>query len=393
MSTGKRIGLVLSSVPPYSETFFKTQINGLAGNGFRIYLFAAGKQNPDLRCTLIKPYPVFNSYLTRMLSVCVVLPLTFIKVPARVIRLYKYEKESGTTATEIIKRLYLNAHILPYTLDWLHFGFATIALGREEVAQAIGAKMAVSFRGYDLNVYPLKNPGCYKKLWKKVDQVHSISLYLLERGFVLGLSRDKPWIVITPALSFGDDPEQKIRQELQSPLRILTVARLTWIKGLEYGIKAMAILRAMNIPSQYTIIGEGPDQEKLLFEIHDLDLADRVHLVGKLDHSATLAAMTQTDIYIQPSLNEGFCNSIMEAQANGCLCIASDVGGLPENILQNVTGWLVTSRSPEQIAEAVDRILRMTSVERKQVIQNAWRRMREDFGLTSHIEKWVIFYK
>src|SRR5690606_16415229 len=92
-----------------------------------------------------------------------------------IVRYIKLERKEGTRWVLILKKIYLNAYILKQKLDWLHFGFATMALGSETVAKAIGAKMAVSFRGFDIAVYPIKNPGCYKTLWKYVDKLHAIS--------------------------------------------------------------------------------------------------------------------------------------------------------------------------------------------------------------------------
>src|SRR5258706_4870352 len=253
--------------------------------------------------------------------------------------------------------------------------------------------MAVSFRGYDLNVYPLKHPGCYRKLWERVDQVHAISRYLLEKAVALGLSPDKPNMIITPALSLDPDGEMRSKTELHNPVRILTVARLTWIKGLEYGIRAVGILKSMKIPVHYTIIGDGPEYEKLLFDIHDLDLAAEVELVGKLGHTETLQSMAQSDVYIQPSLNEGFCNSVLEAQAVGCLCIASDVGGLPENIVNGKTGLLVEPRNPRALAEAIVSAIQLPLMKRKEFSQNAQKRIVENFGIEFHVEQWVKFYK
>jgi colanic acid/amylovoran biosynthesis glycosyltransferase len=387
-----RIGLVLSSVPPYSETFFTTKINGLTQSGFAVSLFAQGKRNPELRCAWVKPYPQFTSSLARMVMASVVLPFVFARVPGRVVRFWKRERRVATSRVDIAKKLYLNAHILPHALDWLHFGFAAVAIGREELAYAIGARMAVSFRGYDLNVHPLKHPGCYKKLWERVDRVHSISRYLMQKSVALGLSRDKPFQIITPALAIDLQLKVKRDVELHQPVRILTVARLTWIKGLEFGIRAVGILKSMKIPVHYTIIGGGPDYEKLLYEINDLGLAAEVELTGRLSQTETLRIMAQSDIYIQPSLNEGFCNSLLEAQAVGCLCIASDAGALPENILQNETGWLVPSRNPEKLAEVIQRVISMPLPERLQIKGNAGRRIIRDFSIESHRQQWVNFY-
>ncbi len=59
-------------------------------------------------------------------------------------------------------------------------------------------------------------------------------------------------------------------------------------------------------------------------------------------------------IYVQPSLNEGFCNAVLEAQAMGKLTIASNVGGLPENIVDGKTGWLFENLSSESLAQQIE---------------------------------------
>src|SRR5690606_24217934 len=151
---------------------------------------------------------------------------------------------------------YLNAHILKAKLDWLHFGFATQALGSETAAKAIGAKMAVSFRGFDINVYPIKNPDCYKSLWKHVDNVYSISQYLLDKALSMGLSSKKPSTIITPAVNMDILPNAS-NATGQENIKIVTIARLTWIKGLDVSIAAMAILKEKGIKFTYCIIGEG----------------------------------------------------------------------------------------------------------------------------------------
>ncbi len=385
-----RIGIVLSSAPGYSETFFKTKINGLANNGFRVILFARGKRNQELDCTHIRPYPVFQFPLLSALSVSIIVPFVFLRALLPVVRFWNFEKENGLSSIAIIKSIYLNSHIITARLDWLHFGFATTALGRENVARAIGAKMAVSFRGYDINVYPVKNPGCYMLLWQRVDQVHSISHYLLEQAYNLGLPVNKPAQIISPAISTPLEP--KMNFEVSDPIKIITVARLTWIKGLEYGIQSMAKLKEAGLNIQYTIVGEGPEYEKLLVEANQLGLADKVIFIGKLSHKETLKKMRESDLYLQPSLNEGFCNAVLEAQAIGCLCIVSDAGALGENILNNETGWLVPPRDANKLADIVMKILKLPISELQRISGNAKKRVSNIFSLKDHIDSWQKFY-
>ena len=385
-----RIGLVLSSVPGYSETFFKSKINGLVKNGFYVALFARGNHNRELNCIHIRPYPVFQFPLVRVLSVLFIVPFTFLRAPRTILKFWNYERDRELSSVAIIKSIYLNAHILTRKFDWLHFGFATTALGRENVARAIGAKMAVSFRGYDINVYPVKNTSCYTQLWQRVDKVHSISNYLLQQAYRYGLSTSKPALIITPALSTPVNPRTGF--EFHNPIRVLTVARLTWIKGLEYGIQAIANLKAAGFKVQYIIVGDGPEYEKLIIETDSLGLTNEIIFAGKLNHEDTLQQMRECDLYLQPSLNEGFCNAVLEAQALGCLCIVSNTGALPENVLNNETGWLVQPRDSNELATIVMRILKLPVDDRTRISENAKMRAVTTFNLKRHIELWQKFY-
>lgn len=386
-----RIGIVLSSAPGYSETFFKTKINGLARNGFQVILFALGKRNPELNCLQIRPYPVFQFLFLRVLSVLFIVPFIFLCAPQSVFRFWNYEKENGLSYVAIIKSIYLNAHILTKKLNWLHFGFATTALGRENVARAIDAKMAVSFRGYDITTYPVRHPGCYTQLWNRVDKVHSISYYLLHQAFTLGLPESTPFTIITPAVELSGW-EGKVNFELGDPIQIVTVARLTPIKGLIYGIQAIAKLRDAGFNVQYTIVGDGSEREKLVAESNSLGLTNVVIFRGKLSHGDALAQIKNSDCYIQPSLNEGFCNAVLEAQALGCLCIASNIGALPENIIDNTTGWLVPPQNAQSLSEKIMYVLRLPISERQQIAAHARQRVEEKFTLEEQLKMWKLFY-
>ena len=79
---------------------------------------------------------------------------------------------------------------------------------------------------------------------------------------------------------------------------------------------------------------------------------EKVSFKGKLAHMEVKKAMEQADIYLQYSLQEGFCNAVLEAQAMGLLCIVSDAEGLPENVLHGQTGWVVPKRQPALLKQS-----------------------------------------
>ena len=194
-----RIGIVLSTTPAYSETFFRSKIEGLLKNGFEVILYCHKNDGKFKLCPVVVG-PSVSSNPWVQASYFIKEYLLLLPYSKRVLKYIRLEKKEGSSTLQILKKIYLNAHLLKAKVDWLHFGFATMALGSETVAKAIGAKMAVSFRGFDINVYPIKNPGCYSKLWKHVDRVHSISNYLLAKAYQMGLSQNTPSQIITPAV-------------------------------------------------------------------------------------------------------------------------------------------------------------------------------------------------
>lgn len=388
-----RIGIVLSQTPAYSETFFTLKIKGLLDNGAQVTLYCQNKKTDFNLCpVVIAPKVSRNPAIQAWYFVKeFFLLLPYMPVVLRYIRL---ERKEGTGFLQIFKKIYLNAHLLKAKLNWLHFGFATMALGSETVAKAIGAKMAVSFRGFDINVYPVKHPDCYKNIWKHVDKVHSISQYLLNKAISLGLSVETPFAIITPAVQLDALPMPKTITTSSESIKIVTIARLTWIKGLDVAIAAMGILKEKGIKFKYCIIGEGDQNytERYKFMVYELGLKEEVIFCGKLSHQDTLEHLATADIYLQPSLNEGFCNAVLEAQAMGKLTIASNVGGLPENIVNNKTGWLFDDHNPELLVEKVEIMLDLQAEEKQTISQNAQKRVKEEFNIEKQQKEFLDFY-
>lgn len=386
-----RIGIVLASVPGYSETFFASKIKGLITRGHRITLFARGAKSPYAGVKLVTPWPVPQSQILRVLLFSVVIPFTFLRAPLQFLRLWRLEQEEGVPLPPRCRLIYLNAHILPYELDWLSFGFATQAIDHECVAKAIGAKMSVSLRGSDIFVYPLKHPGCYRKVWKYVDQIHSLSKALLNEAQRQGLPSDARAVIIPPAIDITKFPARQ-KAGWSSPLQFVTVARLHWIKGIEYAIGAMKMLKHAGFDFTYHIVGDGEAREQLLLEIKEAGLRDIVFLDGKRTSAQVSHMLRQCDLYLQPSLNEGFCNAVLEAQACGSLCIVSNVGGLPENIVDKVTGWLVPPRDAIALASAIEKVVCLSEQECEAVRSRARGMVVSDFGIDLQLDRWEQYY-
>ena len=388
-----KIGLVLSQSPTYSETFFNSKIKGLKEYGYSIVLYVqennSSYKNSEV---VVAPKVSKNKCIQLLRSVFVLVSLLFYF--KRISKFISLERKSGHSRFQIFKNCYTNSHILKADLDWLHFGFTTMAIQSEHVAKSINAKMAVSCRGYDMDVYPTKHPNCYDLVWKNVDKVHAISKYMLAKANSYGLSELTPSVIIYPAVN-PNSFKSIIRGTLikETPLQFTTIARLHWIKGLDYTLQALSILKQKGLKFTYQIIGNGPEHKTLQDTAHQLGLENVVSFRGAYSHEETLDTLNKTDIYIQYSLSEGFCNAVLEAQATGCLCVVSNGGALPENVLDEETGWVAPKQNPKALAETILRILDTDTNTLKAIRAKARNRVLEDFSIDKQIQSFIEFYE
>lgn len=388
-----KIGLVLSSTPGYSETFFTSKIKGLQEQGLSVVLLTQTIGKDFDLCPVVKAPKVYSNAFFQVISMAFVFFKLLFHLKS-VLNYIKLERQEKTNTGRLLKKIYLNSHLLSQNLDWLHFGFATQTIGSELVAKAIGAKMAVSFRGFDMAIYPLKSGHCYNLLWKHLDKVHTISNDLLELAYSHGMSKEIPVVKITPAINSKKFQKTNSRAfKNENIVEIITISRLHWKKGIVTTIEALAILKKQGVKFRYTIIGEGEEYERICFAIHQLELQDCVFLVGKKAHEDVVRYLEASEIYIQFSISEGFCNAVLEAQAMGLLCIVSDAEGLPENVIHNQTGWVVPKRQTKLLAKKILDVIHLPQVEKEQIRQLAVKRVVQDFNIENQQKAFINFYK
>lgn len=386
-----RIGIVLSQTPGYSETFFNSKIRGLQYNGVDIRLYCQAKKDDFTLCSVIISPRVSRNPLKQLWYIIKEFLLLTPHLPA-VFRYIKLERKEGSGLLQILKKLYLNANLLKAKLDWLHFGFATLAIGSETVAKAIGAKMAVSFRGFDVAVYPVKNPGCYKTLWKYVDKVHTISNDLLVLAEKQGLPKTVPVQKITPAIDVNLFQPTSQNSTVSEEIVFMTTGRLHWKKGFVQTIEALALIKEQGLKFTYKIIGEGNEYERIAFTAYQLGLKEDFKFLGRLAHAEVKKQLESATIYLQYSIQEGFCNAVLEAQAMGKLCIVSNAEGLSENVLDGETGWVVPKYSPEALAKTIKDVIALSHEKKESISQNAQRRVKEEFNIEKQQKEFVEFY-
>lgn len=390
-----KIGIVLSSTPGKSETFLFSMIKGLIENGHEISVFANVNNNFNLCPIYLKP-KVNKNILFQFFKFVYYYSSTFIINPNAFIKYLNLEKQDGVKFLQRWKNLYFNSYIIKQPIDWLHFSFTTLVLKRENVALSINAKMSTSIRGYDISIYPLKNPGCYTKVWSKIDKIHAISKDLLTSARIEGLNDLDKTVIIHPAIDekyFRKNKKTTSKIYGKDKILFLTVARLHWKKGLEDTIYAMSILKKNNIPFEYTIIGEGVEIERLSYIRNQLNMNKEIIFAGPKNHNEIRSYYENADSYIQYSIQEGFSNAVVEAQSMELVIFVSNAEGLSENIKNDKTGWVINKYSPDDLAEKIKEVFSYDHIRLEKIRFEARKRVLNKYTLDQQIKNFDNFFK
>jgi len=154
--------------------------------------------------------------------------------------------------------------------------------------------------------------------------------------------------------------KNNIRRELDMPLNktiLITVGRLYPVKGVEYLIKSINLLKETNNNFKLLIIGDGAERNNLEKLSEELNNKDYIEFRGKIPNEEIPLYLRASDIFILPSLSEGFPNALLEAMASGLPVVATKIRGLNEIVEDGVNGFLVNPRSPEEIANKINHII------------------------------------
>jgi len=148
--------------------------------------------------------------------------------------------------------------------------------------------------------------------------------------------------------------EMRCKLQIKTDERlVIFVGRFRPVKGVEYLIKSMEIIRQRDQSIRLVLVGEGPEEENLKSLTKQLKLEGCVEFVGQISTEKVPQYMAASDVFVLPSLSEGFPLVSLEAMASGLPIVATKVTGLPEIIEDGENGFLVEPRSPEQIAQKV----------------------------------------
>ncbi len=136
---------------------------------------------------------------------------------------------------------------------------------------------------------------------------------------------------------------------------VLSIGRLQPEKNYNMLIRAFAKLRRSHHDAMLLIVGSGPERDRLLSIARSLEIHEAVAI---LPWARDVASYYKTcDIYVQPSLYEGWGMAVIEAMASGAPVVMTDVGCAGEIVRTEETGLVVKPGSEQELVFALDRLL------------------------------------
>jgi glycosyltransferase involved in cell wall biosynthesis len=174
-------------------------------------------------------------------------------------------------------------------------------------------------------------------------------------------------------------------KSVNSDFKIVCIARVDEQKDPETVIEAIDIVRTRCNVNLYWV-GDGAMLEECKERINFLHLESYINFVG-FDRTP-VKWLALADLFILSSVSEGLPGALIEAMAAKLPCIATDIPGNNELIIQNETGLLIPIKSPQKLAEAIVELYN-NKEERIRLSKNAFAHVNEKYNQNVEFQTWL----
>lgn len=276
-------------------------------------------------------------------------------------------------------------------IDLVHVYYGHKGVKYLEMLRHWGGPFIVSFHGVDVSKY-CDQPGyadSLKQVFAHAKLILARSESLLREIKSLGCPPEKLRLNRTPI------PLDRLQATVRSAptdgaWRVVQASRLIPKKGLLTTLQALALVVPKFPNLKFTVCGAGPMKDEFLQCRDKLGLQEHVTTRGWLSQEALLVEYQNSHVFLHPSEltkssdQEGIPNSMLEAMATGLPVVATHHGGIPEAVTDGIDGLLVPEKSPQELAEAIIRLLSSQDMLGR-LSKQAAESVRKNFGLESQI--------
>jgi glycosyltransferase involved in cell wall biosynthesis len=166
------------------------------------------------------------------------------------------------------------------------------------------------------------------------------------------------------------------------------IGRLSPEKGHIYLIQALTYITEIDF--ECVFVGDGPLRPELEHCVKENNLDGRIKFIGF--QADVACAMSQVDVVVMPSINETFGLTIVEAFALKKIVIGSDVGGIPELVINGQTGLLFPARDSSALAEKIVYVYNNRE-EARTMAMNGYEYFKKNFTSSIMAEKTIQYYE
>lgn len=185
---------------------------------------------------------------------------------------------------------------------------------------------------------------------------------------------------------FIDSSRFRVTKDLAERENIVGfVGRLSPEKGVIELAKSVPLVLSKKENVRFLIVGDGPLMVDMENELRERGCLDKVDFVGWIPNERIPDYLNRMKVHIIPSYTEAFSGTSIEAMACGTIVIGNSVGGIPDIIKDNKTGFLLRDNQPQTIADKIIKVLNSPELEKIQ--KNALEFIEETLSFEKVVER------
>jgi len=253
------------------------------------------------------------------------------------------------------------------------------ALAARVVAKIQGSKCVINLQSGDTEEYIRRKLGIfyflYNWVYGKKPQYAVLSNYLKERALAHGVPSEHITIIPNGVDTKTFSCKTKRTEKKKN---IITASRLTLKNAVDDIIRAFPIVKKKVPNAVLTICGAGEDEFKLKQLAGELGVVNDVRFVGLVQYNELPDYLCNADVFVRPSLSEGFGNSFIEALSCGVPIVGTRVGGIPDFLVDGKTGLFCEVRNPEDLARQIIKLLKSPKLA-KTIVKNGQKMIKQKY--------------
>ena len=189
---------------------------------------------------------------------------------------------------------------------------------------------------------------------KHAKGILSVSKALKNNMITMGVESNKIEVIYNGVnhQRFGERQPRKIADEY-----VLYVGNLKVTKGVFELLEGFAKVAEQFPELKLVFAGPGGLLHQLTAKAKQLTIENRVTFLGSVDHEELPALMQHASVVALPSYSEGVPNVLLESMACGTPVLATDVGGIPEVVIENICGQLIPPKDCDAVASGLKIVL------------------------------------